>query len=96
MKAISPVLPHAVGPVIEQLIAKNQPEYDPLPAVVQKTSASRYGMVTTRWKLTLSERVKILFSGDLWLQILTFDRDLQPVKFLTSEPSDHDCLERAN
>ena len=44
------------------------------------------GTVTTRWKLSFSERFQILFSGTIWLQVLTFNRRFKPVKLMTQEP----------
>ncbi len=61
--------------------AENQPEYIPLPAHRQPD-----GTVTTRWRLTWRERLRILLTGDLWLQVLTFNRPLQPVKLDTQCP----------
>jgi len=55
--------------------AKDQSEYLPLPA--QKTED---GAVKTCWKLSLKERLTILFKGKLYLTILTFNKPLQPVK----------------
>ncbi len=53
--------------------AENQPEYLPLPA-----HRSEDGTVISCWKLTLRERIKILFTGKLWFICLTFNQPLQP------------------
>ncbi|MCK9596652.1 hypothetical protein M0R19_05670 [Candidatus Pacearchaeota archaeon] len=53
--------------------AENQPEYLPLPAY-----KSDDGEVISCWELSLLERVQILFTGKLWLRILTFNKHLQP------------------
>ena len=51
---------------------KDQPEYIPLHA--QKT-----GDVTiTCYKLSFKERIKILFTGLLWLGQMNFGKSLQP------------------
>jgi len=81
MKPVSPVIPGAG--LKEVFFAKNQPPYLPLPAV-QNTDTT--GTVTTRWHLTWKERAKIFFSGNLWLQILTFHKPPQPVKLTTDCP----------
>ena len=60
--------------------AKDQPPYLPLPA------HQRGGMVTTCWQLTFAERVKILFTGRLWLQQLTFRMPLQPQRATVHKP----------
>jgi len=57
------------------IFAKDQPEYLPLPAHRNKD-----GCVTTCWKLTLYERILVLFKGVLYLQTLTFNNSLQPQK----------------
>lgn len=54
--------------------AENQPEYLPLPALKMKD-----GEIVTCWRLSLRERLKVLFSGKIWLNVLTFDRPLQPL-----------------
>lgn len=61
--------------------AKNQPEYLPLPA-----HYSDEGIVTTCWQMTLSERVRVLFTGCMWLQTLTFKKPLQPQKLSAERP----------
>ena len=53
--------------------AENQSEYLPLPACRDKD-----GQVISCWQLTFIERLKILFSGILWLRQLTFNQKLQP------------------
>ena len=55
--------------------AKDQPEYLPLPA-----HRLHDGEVITCWKLTLRERLRVLFKGRLWICIMTFNHPLQPVR----------------
>jgi len=57
--------------------AKNQPEYIPLP-VFNKYNLE--GEVVCCWSLSLKERVKILFTGKLWVSLLTFYKNLQPIR----------------
>ena len=54
--------------------AENQPEYIPLP--VHKDSE---GIVTSCWKFSFMERLKVLFGARLYWQQLTFNTPLQPV-----------------
>ena len=61
--------------------AKDQPEYVPLPS-----HRTPDGTVTTRWRLTWKERLLVAFGGSLWLQVLTFNRALQPVKLSAECP----------
>ena len=61
--------------------AKDQPQYNPL--VAQK---SVDGIVTSCWRLNIWERLKILFTGRIFLQVLTFNKPLQPLKMVVSNP----------
>lgn len=77
---IDPALvPPGSKPVI---IAKDQPEYNPLPSV-----RTPDGRVITRWSPTDAERSAILRGEDIFLTILTFNTPLQPV-LLTVGPID--------
>jgi len=58
---------------VNTVYAKDQPEYIPLPVYKEDS-----GIVTSCWKLTLMERIKILFIGNIWCSCLTFNRKLQP------------------
>jgi hypothetical protein len=79
MRPITPVVPGYDLPVVTY--AKDQPEYIALPC-----HRSEDGTVTTRWRLSWRERLSIFFTGDLWLQVLTFNHRLQPVKLQTTCP----------
>ena len=61
--------------------AENQDEYLSLP--VCKTDD---GVITSCWKFSLWERIKILLFGKLYLQILTFNNSLQPVRLDVHNP----------
>jgi hypothetical protein len=63
------------------IYAKDQPEYIPLPMWNGPA-----GLRLSRWKLTWKERLQILIGGSIWLQVLTFDRPLQPVRMHTNMP----------
>lgn len=52
--------------------AKDQPEYIPLPAYQDET------LSISCWKMSWKERVKIFFTGKLWLTQLNFGGPLQP------------------
>lgn len=54
--------------------AKDQPEYQPLPA--HRTSD---GMVTSCWEMTWRERLRALFTGRVFVSCLTFNGPLQPL-----------------
>ena len=57
------------------IYAEDQPEYIPLPVFREND-----GCVTSCWKLTFKERVRVLFGGCVFLSQLTFNEPLQPVK----------------
>lgn len=62
--------------------AKDQPEYQPLPAF---KNDSPQGEVVSCWQLSLRERVRILFTGKLWVSLLTFNKPLTPSFFTTKK-----------
>jgi len=59
--------------------AENQKEYLPLPAM--KDENSEGCPVISCWKLSFKERVTLLFTGKLWVQLLTFKKPLTPSFF---------------
>ena len=61
--------------------AENQSEYLTLPC-----HKADDGMVTTCWQLSFLDRLSILIFGKVWLQILTFNKPLQPLKMLANKP----------
>lgn len=68
-------------PEANAVFAKNQSEYLQLPA-----HRSGDGVVTTCYELTLKERFAILFGGKVWLQLLTFNKPLQPQRMTVEKP----------
>jgi len=62
--------------------AKDQPEYNPLPAF---KNASPEGEVITCWKLSFGERLRVLFSGEIWMCLLTFNKPLSPTVLTTNK-----------
>ena len=61
--------------------AKDHPKYLPLPCYKEAD-----GTITIMWKLTLKERLKLLFKGILYHQVLTFNNPLQPIKLSVDSP----------
>lgn len=55
-----------------QVWAKDQPPYLPLPAYSNERET------ISLWALTWRERLKLLFTGRLWLRQLNFGSALQP------------------
>jgi hypothetical protein len=66
------------------IIAKEQPQYKPLPAHFFKDSPE--GKIACCWELGFKERFKLLFTGKIWHQILTFNRALQPQLLSVDKP----------
>ena len=64
------------------VFAKDQPEYNPLPAFRDEK-----GEVITCWNLTFRERLRVLFSGKIWLSLLSFNKPLTP-SFMTTKKND--------
>lgn len=64
-----------------RLYAKDQPEYIPLPA-----RSDESGRLVVGWKLSWTERIALLLRGRLYLQVLTFNRPLQPLKLTADAP----------
>ena len=64
--------------------AQDQPQYQPLP--VHRVITDPQGRITCCWQLTFWERLKMLWSGVIWQQILTFNRPLQPQMLTVDKP----------
>lgn len=60
---------------------KDQPEYMPLPAHKDEN-----GVVLTCWKLTPEDMQRIQETGVIWLEMLTFNQALQPVRLDSEKP----------
>lgn len=78
MKPIQPPQPHAGATAI--VFAKDQPEYEPLPAAVDMT-----GLVMTEWELSAEDLATLINGGRIRLWIWTFTHPLQPIQMETVE-----------
>ncbi len=65
------------------IMGENQPQYLPLHACRHKDDN---GTVTTCWELSFRERLRILFTGKIFLSLLTFDKPIQPQKISLVNP----------
>jgi hypothetical protein len=63
------------------VIAKHQPQYRPIPAHL-----SEDGVMTCCWALTWRERFTLLIRGQLWHQVMTFNKPLQPQSLTAAKP----------
>lgn len=55
------------------IVAKNQPPYLPLPALVDERHT------ISCWQFTWKERLRVLLFGQMWLVQLNFGDPLQPI-----------------
>ena len=62
---------------------KDQAPYLPLPAHRHNGDD---GKITCCWSLTIWERLKLLVTGRLWQQVLTFNGPLQPQYLTVTKP----------
>lgn len=53
-------------------LAEDQPEYQPLPVWRDRT------VTISCWSLSWSERLRLFWTGQLWLSQLNFNQPLQP------------------
>lgn len=66
------------------VIAKDQPEYLPLPAY--RFANDLQGRIVCCWRLSIWDRVKLLWTGRIWHQVLTFNHALQPQLLSVGKP----------
>ena len=64
----------------EVVYAKDQPEYLPL-----RTLKSQSGVVLSRWTLTEEQRQAIANGADVFLELHTFNKPLQPIRMAVSD-----------
>lgn len=57
------------------VVAKDQPEYLPLPAIIYD---SPEGEVVSCWKMSWKERLQILLTGKVWLSLWCFHKPITP------------------
>lgn len=81
MTPVSPVMPGSE----EIELAKNQPEYIPLPAVYLDMKCRP---MVTRWRFTDEERAAIANGADLVAQQLTWWQKFQPINYQVVMPNE--------
>lgn len=82
MKAISPVIPNAQ--FSETIIAKNQPEYNPIPSIRLDG-----GVFLARYRLTDEERAQVAETGDIYVFMMTGGLPVFPFMMQTETPELH-------
>ena len=63
--------------------------YQSLPAFKAQLDNPK-GEVTFAWKLSLRERLRLVFSGIIWQRVLTFNQPLQPQLLQLAKPDTKD------
>jgi hypothetical protein len=66
--------------VPQRIAAKNQPEYIPLPYIRDGKRE------LTRYTLSIRERIKVLFTGSIYLELLTSEEFVHPRKLSVDRP----------
>lgn len=72
-------------PECNAVIGVGQDEYQPLPAHLDYKN-DETGKVTFCWRLTWRERLRVLWTGELWHEVLTFRKPFQPQKLSVEKP----------
>lgn len=76
----------------EVVFAKDQPEYIPLRTLRGNTEQ---GQVLSRWTLTPEQRKAVAEGADIFLQLLTFGKPLQPIVMAVSDNPNADYYREA-
>jgi len=69
------------------IVAKDQPEYRPLPC--HRFHNDPQGRIAFCWQLSWRDRLRVLRTGKLWHEVLTFYQPLQPQLLRTEKPKMH-------
>jgi hypothetical protein len=76
------------GPVIDGLerfeivMAKHQPQYNPLRCLPGNT---HHGERLSRWTLTSEQRQAVAAGADVFLELVTFEQPMQPIRVAVSD-----------
>ncbi len=65
-----------------RVYGKDQKEYIPLPALIKD---GEEGEVITCWSLSFKERVRLLFTGVIWMSLWSFRKPLTPSRLTTKK-----------
>jgi hypothetical protein len=65
------------------IYAEGQEEYLELPAYKH---GDEYGSVSSCWKLSIRERIKVLFTGKIYTTLASFNKPLTPQYLDVSSP----------
>ncbi|MGQ0836345.1 MAG: hypothetical protein ACT4O5_15775 [Gammaproteobacteria bacterium] len=79
-------------PEVSITYAKDQPQYNPLPAY---RFGDTEGRIACCWSLSWRERLRVLFTGRIWHQVLTFNHPLQPQLLTVEKPELKEAVRKA-
>lgn len=65
------------------VLAENQDEYKDLP--IHEVNDPT-GEIVFCWKMSWKDRIRVLFTGVIWHQVMTFKRPLQPQLLSSKKP----------
>lgn len=80
----SPVIPSESKSEIQ--VAKDQPEYRVLP-MIQYINSDGIRCGLTRWNIPFILRLKLLFTGNIFIDYILFNSPIQPL-YLDTKPTD--------
>jgi hypothetical protein len=80
MKPVSPVVEGFEK--YEIVLAKDQPEYRPLPAL----HLEGHKLTLTRWQPTWKERLRLIFGGSVYLWTWTYGHSFHPTSLEIRKP----------
>lgn len=70
------------------VLCENDPDYKPLP-ILRQTSESGVEVISC-WKLSFVDRIRVLFTGRVWVDVFTAKGSPQPI-MLSADKDDVIC-----
>lgn len=74
-----------------KIYAKDQDEYLSLPVYEDEEQGGR---AIHCWKLSVRERIHVLLTGKLWINVLNFGKPLQPIMPMVNNPFKEEANEK--
>ncbi len=75
----------------EIVMAKDQPEYNPLRVLPARTNT---GERLSRWTLTPEQRQAVASGADIFVELLTFNNPMQPIRIGVAFEPDADIMKQ--
>lgn len=80
-------------PEQNKVYGKGQSEYNPLPVFHKDTPQDE---CVSCWRLSFRERMRILFTGKIWLSLMCFNKPLTPSLLSTKKTDIIDFIESSD